>query len=718
MNSQLLEFSADALFFAIAAFLQFFFGLALLTRSRKDQATWVLAVLFIVNGCLSALQINSAPSGSNEYWAARNTFWLFDQLTNFLILFLAIIYPKPIRLLAKFPRAVPLGMALVFGVFAAYTIFTPFPGLHMSKILAPGSEISWHWLLAHLAKAANGLAFAVVIVRWAWILVRSESVISMNGFHLVFAAFAVRAANLHLQYSAGWLNPGNWPVHDVWTNVWIAETFNQITGAIRLLSVAFVVVLLVVGLMRRSSAKSSQIKIVLWFLAFGTVEGFLSQLTAFKWAGAVAFANYSVLGQVDTLLLRPALIWVAIARHQFLDGSIRGVRMAQGIVFAFAIPTSYAGLNTLPSIDSTPQFVVFAVSLTIASLLAVMARRPIERVIEPYGVSDGDGHSLVSLLNDHYRRGGTKFSDPAVIEAWVSELNLDHQRAGELIDLVHDAWHQGNSERWGVGEIVFGRYRILNDLGQGGEGSVFAARDLFAGQDVVLKMAKDAESQSAIAREARVMAKHDHRNVLSLVRIERLGGEVVLVLPHLKNGDLRKWIIDGRQVPGEIGIFSKSMLHGLRHLHRYNVIHGDLKPSNVLLDDNWNPVISDFGASQSAWGDLLVGQDMTKVRASTRYLAPERRMGSKPTVASDLFELGLLLLQGSTPYQPTTGKSPSKAQIGKAPKEIRGLVSALLQKIPTDRPLSAVDALKLLSQSLRKTSKQRPMPMTSPEVRD
>ncbi|MEN8672632.1 serine/threonine-protein kinase [Nocardioides sp.] len=205
----------------------------------------------------------------------------------------------------------------------------------------------------------------------------------------------------------------------------------------------------------------------------------------------------------------------------------------------------------------------------------------------------------------------------------------------------------------------FGRYRLESELGRGGMGIVYAARDTSLDRLVALKIitpqwAEDAEYRARFEREALSLSRVESPHVVAVHDYGELDGCLYLVTQIVPDGDLLQLLRrEGALAPAVALDVVGQVLDGLGDAHGVGVVHRDVKPSNVLLrrrDGRLQAVLCDFGIATSAGGDVtrtgaLVG--------SFPYMAPERHQGEQADGAADVYSVGCVLWQtltGTAPY--------------------------------------------------------------------
>ncbi len=205
----------------------------------------------------------------------------------------------------------------------------------------------------------------------------------------------------------------------------------------------------------------------------------------------------------------------------------------------------------------------------------------------------------------------------------------------------------------------FGRYRLESELGRGGMGIVYAARDTSLDRMVALKIitpqwAEDPEYRARFEREALSLSRVESAHVVAVHDYGELDGCLYLVTQVVPDGDLLQLVRrEGALAPAVALDIAGQVLAGLSDAHAVGVVHRDVKPSNVLLrrrDGRIEAVLCDFGIATSPGGDVtrtgaLVG--------SFPYMAPERHQGEQADGAADLYSVGCVLWQtltGTAPY--------------------------------------------------------------------
>ncbi|MEK6587779.1 MAG: serine/threonine-protein kinase, partial [Chloroflexota bacterium] len=206
-----------------------------------------------------------------------------------------------------------------------------------------------------------------------------------------------------------------------------------------------------------------------------------------------------------------------------------------------------------------------------------------------------------------------------------------------------------------------GKYQLLEQVGQGGMASVFKAIDPATNSYWAMKvlnpmMAQDPQFGKRFEREAEVVMRLQHPHIVPVVDYGQANGYAYLVMPLLQVGSLADRLRDGPLTPLEGGRVVRELAGALEFAHSQGVVHRDVKPSNVLMDDQGNALLSDFGlarihdASVSLTGSALLG--------TPAYMSPEQARGEKVGPASDQYSMGVILYQLCTGHLPFEAETP------------------------------------------------------------
>jgi len=232
-------------------------------------------------------------------------------------------------------------------------------------------------------------------------------------------------------------------------------------------------------------------------------------------------------------------------------------------------------------------------------------------------------------------------------------------------------------KRRGRGESV-GRYLVLERVGAGGMGVVYAAYDPTLDRRVALKLlhprttSSSGEYQRRLLREAQAMAKLSHPNVVTVHDVELVDNRVVVAMEYVRDGSLDQWLKggdgNGRRPWREVLDMFVEAGKGLAAAHAGGLIHRDFKPSNVLVGKNGRPRVTDFGlarpegdtdvSSEDATGSPALQTPMTQTGAimgTPAYMAPEQHVGGQADARADQFSFCVSLYEGLYGERPFAG---------------------------------------------------------------
>ena len=206
---------------------------------------------------------------------------------------------------------------------------------------------------------------------------------------------------------------------------------------------------------------------------------------------------------------------------------------------------------------------------------------------------------------------------------------------------------------------ILGHYRIEAVLGGGSFGTVYRARDLTLDRTVALKVIRPGGSVApeALLAEARAAAALTHPNVCSIHAVDSSLGPPMIVMEYVDGDPLSRRIQGATLAPQQAKLFGRQIALGMAAAHAHGVVHGDLKPANILITPDGMVKIVDFGMAQRAAGTRSGDETgiwnptpSGGISGTPAYMAPEQAQGQPPTQASDVFSLGLIL------YEMVTGR--------------------------------------------------------------
>jgi len=289
-----------------------------------------------------------------------------------------------------------------------------------------------------------------------------------------------------------------------------------------------------------------------------------------------------------------------------------------------------------------------------------------------------------------------------------------------------------------AGDVIAGRYRLIEPLGRGAMSSVWLAEDPELQRQVAVKMLAPTADRARFEREARAVAALSDPHIGGLYDYGSHEDRPFMVLEYLSGGSLEERLKSGRSLPdSETRTIANELATGLAHAHERGLVHRDLKPANVLFDSEGRAKIVDFGiASMGNAGTLT---EAGTVLGTAAYISPEQASGRTATPASDIYSFGVILfrmLTGRLPFVAENAmelvrlnrdeRPPAVADIRRdAPSRLAWTADAALAKDPSARPHDgaalvaalADDATAETLAATASTSVTRAMPATPPRRR-
>lgn len=283
------------------------------------------------------------------------------------------------------------------------------------------------------------------------------------------------------------------------------------------------------------------------------------------------------------------------------------------------------------------------------------------------------------------------------------------------------------------GELAIGRYKVIERLGAGGMGEVYAALDERLDRKVAIKvlhadLGADDPARRRLVREARVLAQLSHPHVVQIFEVGEDGGRVYLVMEMIEGPTLETWLQTQRAWSEVLEKFIEAAL-GLGAAHEVGVVHRDVKPANLLLGPNDRLRVVDFGLARGQ-PQLLEGDDASQtsitqpgaVMGTPGYMSPEH-VGAGPVDArSDQFSLCVALFEALFGYRPHRGEGlPSLmraiAQGQRVPPPRltavpRSIIVALERGLATD-PQDRFASMQALADALRRPRRRSPWPLAA-----
>jgi eukaryotic-like serine/threonine-protein kinase len=227
--------------------------------------------------------------------------------------------------------------------------------------------------------------------------------------------------------------------------------------------------------------------------------------------------------------------------------------------------------------------------------------------------------------------------------------------------------------------IIDGRYRVVRRLGSGGMADVYLAEDQQLGRQVALKLlyrhlAEDAQFVERFRREASSAAGLQHPNIVGIFDRGEWDGTFYIAMEYVEGRTLKDVIRERGPAPAEAAVdVVLQILRALRYAHQRGIVHRDIKPQNVLIDEDGRVRVTDFGIARAGASDMT---ETGSVMGTAQYLSPEQAQGRAVDGRSDLYSTGIVLyelLTGRVPFDAESPVSVALKQVSEPPVPPREL---------------------------------------------
>lgn len=267
--------------------------------------------------------------------------------------------------------------------------------------------------------------------------------------------------------------------------------------------------------------------------------------------------------------------------------------------------------------------------------------------------------------------------------------------------------------------VLSGRYELIEIVGTGGMAIVYRALDQKTGREVAVKLLRpeferDEEFVRRFSHEAKAAAQVAHENIVNMLDVG-FDGVPYIVMEFVRGQTLKDLIRSVGSIPPRQAVaMALRILAALDHAHRNNIVHRDIKPQNILVDENGMIKVADFGIARLTTSATMTATGDGSFFGSVHYISPEQARGEKADEKSDLYSVGVVLyemLTGQVPFDSESAVSIAIKHIGETPRSIRELKPELpraleqilqkaLSKDPADRYQSASEMAADLKRSL------------------
>jgi serine/threonine protein kinase/tetratricopeptide (TPR) repeat protein len=241
------------------------------------------------------------------------------------------------------------------------------------------------------------------------------------------------------------------------------------------------------------------------------------------------------------------------------------------------------------------------------------------------------------------------------------------------------------------GTTFAGRYEIIEELGKGGMGKVYRVVDKKLNEEVAMKLVKpeiasDKKTLERFSNELKLARKIVHKNVARMFDLNEDKGTHYITMEYVKGEDLKRLIRKMGQLSAAQAIpVAKQVCEGLAEAHRLGIVHRDLKPQNIMVDEEGNARIMDFGIARSIKAKGITGAGV--MIGTPEYMSLEQVEGKEVDQRSDIYSLGVILYEMVTGRVPFEGDTPfaigmkHKSEMPKDPRELNAQIPEDLNSV-------------------------------------
>jgi hypothetical protein len=450
-------------------------------------------------------------------------------------------------------------------------------------------------------------------------------------------------------------------------------------------------------------------------------------LVAPAWTlAAVLVADAVWTGALPVLFAAAAVRGYFFGIRQKVKRSIRQSTVVTALVGVFLVAGEAARAFGPPSLAPALSLAATAGALVFVTRLQRLGESLADRALPgPLEPAEEDTRRLdgyrVALEEALDKEGRVRPDREALLASLRRQLGISDQQHAVLLYALRRQGPAAAAPRGerGLrpGEHFLDRYRVVRELGRGGNGTAYLAEDEHVRRQVVIKHLAGAGRSgnvAALLREARAVAAIRHPNVVTLYDVQQISDEAFIIMEHVEGGSLRDLLRTGPLPAADFRRVADGILAALAAVHAAGLVHRDVKPGNVLLHRDGTPKLADFGiAHLPGFETTLGGRDPGTALGSVAYMSPEQALGRTVASASDLYSAAATLYEAYTgiPYlKPQKGESAVELQMRAAmvegfdkpldPPALRAWFARALQPRPEDRFADAASMQRALQEAL------------------
>jgi serine/threonine-protein kinase len=241
---------------------------------------------------------------------------------------------------------------------------------------------------------------------------------------------------------------------------------------------------------------------------------------------------------------------------------------------------------------------------------------------------------------------------------WNRNLAATCSRCSARLPEISQSPEKPDEELTQLRQVTGSRYRVLKRLGGGGMASVYMAEHAHLQRPCVLKvlhghLAKDPEMLERFRREARAASQLVHPNIVPIFDEGEAEGVLYTVMPYMPGGSFADRIAKGSRAAAEVASVVAQAATALDYAHRRGIVHRDVKPDNILFDEDGHALVTDFGIAEARFQGRLTASG--RAMGTPHYMSPEQAMGKLVDGRSDVYSLGIVMYEALVGFPPFDG---------------------------------------------------------------